>query len=75
MPRYYFEVENENSVFEDAEGEEYPSDEKALNVARRLALEMTEDNAELAGGTLRVLNTEGEVLGEFIIPPTKEQLQ
>ena len=75
MPRYYFEIESETTVYEDGEGELYPNNEAALASAQRLASGMSKEDVELAGGTLRVLSETDEILAEFVIPPTKEQLQ
>jgi hypothetical protein len=45
MPRYYFEVESQTTIYEDSEGEEYPTGEAAFKMAQRLGSDMSEGNA------------------------------
>lgn len=74
MPLCFFE-EGERTLYEGAEGEEYPNDEVALRGAQRLADEFAEDLAEFLGGTLPVFNEGKEVIGRVVIRPPKGLLQ
>ena len=75
MPRYYFEVRNERVVYEDADGEDYPSDEAALEAGQRLADEFASELDDFYGSTLAVLNEDGDEIGILAIRPPNEQLQ
>ena len=75
MPRYFFEVERRDIVFDDNVGADYPSDDAALRGGQRLAEELGRDAPEHVGDTLKILNDGKEVLGRMLIVPPKELLQ
>jgi len=74
MPRYFFEIEDGDTVFEDEYGQELPNDEAALKSGERLASEFAGD-PQFAGWTLVVFTGADGVIGEFVIPVVKEMLQ
>ena len=75
MPRYHFEVTNDDAICEETEDEAYPSDEAALRGAQRLVVELSRENAELLGCSLTVVEEAGTTIGEFTLQPTQQLLQ
>jgi len=75
MPRYFFEVKTETTLYDDKKGEECLDDQAALQSGQRLAHDLAEDAPDFHGSTLTVRNDEGEVVGEFTIRPPTKQLQ
>jgi len=75
MPRYFFEVETEEALYQDQHGSVYPTDEAALRSGQRLATELMDEGARFAGSIMKVLNEHRSQIGEFTIRPSDEKLQ
>lgn len=75
MPRYFFEVSNEDTVYDDAEGAPYRNDEAALRGAHRLADELSNENPEFVGCKLTVWDEGGTPIGELTVLPPRQMLQ
>jgi len=75
MPRYFFEVENEEALFEDSEGAVYADDEAAVKGAQRLADDLLEQGGEFIGAILTVFNEAHVKIAIFTIRPPNERLQ
>jgi len=75
MPRFFFEVDANEAVYEDTQGVEYPTDQAALQAGQRLAASLSEAGSEFIGNTLKILNEAEEEIGHFLILPSKDLLQ
>jgi hypothetical protein len=75
MPRYYFEVENEETRFEDQDGSVYADDEAAVRGAKRLAEDLLEQGSEFVGAALIVLTEARNKIAVLTIRPPNERLQ
>jgi len=75
MPRYYFEVESGEILYEDVHGEDYPTEVAALKGAERLAEELAEEQDEFGGCSVTVRDEAGTEIGRFAIRPRKALLQ
>ena len=75
MPRYYFEVENEETRFEDQDGAVYADDEAAVRGAKRLAEDLLEQGGEFVGAALIVLTEARNKIAVLTIRPPNERLQ
>ena len=75
MPRYYFEVENEQTRFEDRDGAVYADDDAAVRGARRLAEDLLEQGGEFVGAVLIVLTEARNKIAVLTIRQPNERLQ
>ena len=67
MPRYYFEIETDETLVEDPEGALYPDDAAAMRGAERLADELTQEGLEFVGSTVQVLYEELMVVADVLM--------
>ena len=75
MPRYYFEVETEETRLEDNQGGVYANDEAAIRGAKHLANELLDDGSDFFGATLTVLAEDRTEIATLPIRPPKRLLQ
>ena len=76
MPRYFFEVENEETRYEDPEGGVYADDHAAVEGALRFASELLERGGEFLGATLTVLDeARDKKITVLTIRPPDKRLQ
>ena len=62
MPRYFFEIETQETRVGDAEGAVHSGDDAAIRSAKRLAEELAEEELEFVGATILVLNEARDVV-------------
>ena len=75
MPRYFFEVSDEELMYADEEGMLYPTRDAAIKAGRQLAAELAVDLPELHGFAVIICDEQGEVVDSVLVSPPTNQIQ
>ena len=75
MPRYFFEVSDEETSYADEEGMLYPTRDAAIKAGRQLAAELAVDLPELHGFVVIIFDEQGQVIDSVLVSPPTGQIQ